>query len=260
MKRRVYLKADDFKVPKSDTPRVNAAREEPTRDFVNAMAAMERELAEVDGQNQRRATIIERLTRERDAAMNANMAKIAPFLPALVTGSTVAADTPAPMSYGELFAYANLLVEFLTGMREALVEENKPRLAPAIAGIDAMLARNPRQSFVAVDKGKPGGDHTAEVTGYGDADGVHITDVKVTPAQAGVWYLTHEGQEWRPWTPDMQPKPPRPEDAPFYGAGQGMAQWPVTGVHFLAIRFGDGATGRVWDARRGWRKSAEGRE
>lgn len=59
MKRRVYLKADDFKVPKPDTPRVNAAREEPTRDFINAMARMERELAEVDGQNQRRGEIIQ---------------------------------------------------------------------------------------------------------------------------------------------------------------------------------------------------------
>lgn len=45
-RRRVYLKNDDFKAPKPDTPRVNESREKPTRDFVNDMAVMERELAE----------------------------------------------------------------------------------------------------------------------------------------------------------------------------------------------------------------------
>lgn len=45
MKRRVYLKNDDFKVPKDDTPILNAARELPTRDLINAMAALEREHA-----------------------------------------------------------------------------------------------------------------------------------------------------------------------------------------------------------------------
>ena len=70
MKRRVYLKADDYKVPKSDTPRVNAAREEPTRDFVNAMARMERELVEIDGQNRRRGEIIQE-QRERLAESDA---------------------------------------------------------------------------------------------------------------------------------------------------------------------------------------------
>lgn len=57
---------------------------------------------------------IERLTRERDEAMNANMAKIAPFLPPLATGSTVAADTPAPMSYREVVACAELIVRAIS--------------------------------------------------------------------------------------------------------------------------------------------------
>lgn len=48
-RRRVYLKTDDFRVPKADTPRLNAARELPTRDFINEVAAMERELAAARG-------------------------------------------------------------------------------------------------------------------------------------------------------------------------------------------------------------------
>ena len=62
---------------------------------------------------------VERLTRELEEARNANMAKIAPFLPPMATGSTVAADTPAPMTYREVDAYAERLVHTLAGLCSA---------------------------------------------------------------------------------------------------------------------------------------------
>lgn len=72
-------------------------------------------------------------------------------------------------------------------------------------------------------------------------------------SRAHVYFMRSEGGNWEPWHDDMSPKPPKESDAPFHKAEKRRAQWPNTGVHFYAIRFGR----RVWDAVSGWRQRSE---
>lgn len=99
------------------------------------------------------------VTRERDEAMNANVAKIAPFLPPMAAGSTVAPDTPAPLNYRELSAYAERLYGLLRMARESveldlddvLDTEDRAIVTQLLADIDAALAKNPTQAVIGVD-------------------------------------------------------------------------------------------------------------
>ena len=77
-----------------------------------------------------------------------------------------------------------------------------------------------------------------------------------SPLQTGgVWLSRSEGAEWEPWGGKANPPPPTADEvsklAPYSGNG-GHVVW--RGVHFHAIRFGDGNSERVWDAVNGWRK------
>lgn len=77
----------------------------------------------------------------------------------------------------------------------------------------------------------------------------HVDKIRAAIAECPVWYLQREGATWRRWSTSATPKPPQPRDAPFWPTAQeGVVQWPATGVHFVAIKFGT----RVWSVKNGW--------
>jgi hypothetical protein len=81
----------------------------------------------------------------------------------------------------------------------------------------------------------------------------------VPPHGSEVWFMRKEGEDWRRWPDNSRPKAPTPEEisrlAPYHDPDKGLHFTVVGGVHFFAIRFGNGASGRVWDARNGWSPS-----
>lgn len=71
-----------------------------------------------------------------------------------------------------------------------------------------------------------------------------------------VFFARKEGVDWEIWPKEAMPHRPSANDAPFVECAHqpehgACAQW--GGVHFHAIRFGDGNSPWVWDAVNGWR-------
>jgi hypothetical protein len=68
-----------------------------------------------------------------------------------------------------------------------------------------------------------------------------------------VYYAVREGDDWKEWRHNTTPAPPTQEEVSKLAPHNGYAEW--GGVHFRAIRFGDGSSDRIWDVVTGWQKT-----